>query len=183
MPISTNLKILEIQRVPVYANWSLVLFSVVILLGALERPAEAISAWFSLFGILLLHEYGHMFVAQKLGYPVDSIRLYPFFGLAIFAQPYSRYDYCRIAWGGVGAQMAVSVPVLVYLKIFGFTRWDAVNIFLGIFGYYSAFVAACNLLPIPPLDGVVAWGLIPELLSRGRQRRRLNKFFSGERDR
>jgi len=44
MAISTNLKILQIQRVPVYANWSLVLFSVVIFLGGLERPAEALTA-------------------------------------------------------------------------------------------------------------------------------------------
>jgi hypothetical protein len=29
----------------------------------------------------------------------------------------------------------------------------------------------------------VAWGLIPELISRARQRRRMNKFLSGERDR
>jgi len=183
MPISTNLKILEIRRVPVYANWSLVLFSVVILLGALERPAEAVAAWCSFFAVLLLHECGHMFVAQKLGYPVDSIRLYPFFGLAVFTQPYSRYDYSRIAWGGVAAQAVISVPVLLYLAIFGFTRWDSFNIVLGIFGYYSAFVAACNLLPIPPLDGAAAWGLIPELISRARQRRRLNKFLSGEGDR
>jgi Zn-dependent protease len=182
MPFTPNLKILEIQRVPVYANWSLVLFSVVILLSAFERPAEALAAWFSFFGILLLHECGHMFVAQKLGYPVDSIRLYPFFGLAIFARPYSRYDYSRIAWGGVAAQAVISVPVLLYLAIFGFTPWDPVNIVLGIFGYYSAFVAACNLLPIPPLDGVVAWGLIPELISRAQQRRRMQKFRSGGRD-
>jgi Zn-dependent protease len=182
VPFSANLKILEIQRVPVYANWSLVLFSVVILLGALERPAEALAAWCSFFGVLLLHECGHMYVAQKLGYPVDSIRLYPFFGLAIFAQPYSRYDYSRIAWGGVAAQAVISLPVLLYLAIFGFTRWDPVNIVLGIFGYYSAFVAACNLLPIPPLDGVVAWGLIPELIRRAQQRRRMQKFRSGERD-
>ena len=182
MAISTNLKILQIQRVPVYANWSLVLFSVVIFLGGLERPAETLAAWCSFFGVLLLHECGHMYVAQKLGYPVDSIRLYPFFGLAIFAQPYSRYDYSRIAWGGVAAQAVIFAPVLFYLAIFGFTPWDPVNIALGIFGYYSAFVAACNLLPIPPLDGVVAWGLVPELISRARQRRRINKFLSGERD-
>jgi len=48
--------------------------------------------------------------------------------------------------------------------------------------FYEGTMAACNLLPIPPLDGAVVWGLIPELIRRAQQRRRMQKVRSGERE-
>jgi Zn-dependent protease len=37
------------------------------------------------------------------------------------------------------------------VTIFGFTRSDAVNVAVGVLGYYSLMVAAFYLLPLPPL--------------------------------
>jgi Zn-dependent protease len=56
------------------------------------------------------------------------------------------------------------------VTIFGFTRSDAVNVAVGVLGYYSLMVAAFDLLPLPPLDGAKAWYLIPELIKRARNR-------------
>jgi stage IV sporulation protein FB len=75
-----------------------------------------------------------------------------------------------IAWGGVVAQAVVAVPLVTWVTIFGSTRSDAVNVAIGVLGYYSLIVAAFNLVPVPPLDGAKAWYLIPELIKRARTR-------------
>jgi len=99
------------------------------------------------------------------------LRRYPIHGFVRFREPWSRYDDAVIAWGGVAAQAAFAVPLVTWVAIFGFTRSDAVNVAIGILGYYSLFVAVFNLIPAPPLDGVKAWYLIPELIKRARNRR------------
>jgi Zn-dependent protease len=42
----------------------------------------------------------------------------------------------------------------------------------AILGYFSLCVAAFNLLPVPRLDGAIAWGIIPALIERARMGRR-----------
>src|SRR5207247_1005293 len=62
------------------------------------------------------------------------------------------------------AQTVVAVPLVTFVAIFGFTRSDAVNVAIGILGYYSLIVAGSNLVPVRPLDGAKAWYLFPELI-------------------
>jgi membrane-associated protease RseP (regulator of RpoE activity) len=166
MAIKKFTEIMEINRVPVYAHWSLFVIAALVLIGALERPAETITAWMAFFLVILVHECGHMAVAQRKGYEVLSIELYPILGFLRYQEPWSRYDSSLIAWGGVAAQALIGVPIVVWVSIFGFTRSDTVNVALGIFGYYSLIIAVLNLIPIPPLDGARAWYLIPELIRR-----------------
>jgi Zn-dependent protease len=69
------------------------------------------------------------------------------------------------------AQAVVAVPLFIGVAIFGFTRFDAVNVAIGILGYYSLFLALFNLIPAPRLDGSKACYLIPELIKRARTAR------------
>lgn len=170
MALKKFTEILEINRVPVYAHWSLLVLAVLILIGAMERPKETIAAWTSFFAVILIHECGHMVLAQRKGYDVHRIDLYPILGLVHHQEPWSRYDSSLIAWGGVAAQSLVAIPIVMWVSIFGFTRSDTVNVALGILGYYSLIVAVFNLIPLPPLDGAKAWYLIPELIKRMRKR-------------
>jgi len=55
---------------------------------------------------------------------------------------------------------------VTFVSIFGFTRFDALNVTVGILGYYSLIVALFNLIPVRPLDGATAWHLVPELIKR-----------------
>ncbi len=84
----------------------------------------------------------------------------------LFSDPYSRYDHCVIAWGGVAAQAIVAVPLIAWVEIFGYTRFPPVNAALAILGFFSLSTGAFNLLPIRPLDGSIAWRLLPALLKR-----------------
>lgn len=102
-----------------YAHWSVFLIGTLILFGAIERPAETLAAWTAYFGVILVHECGHMIAAHRKGYAVTAIELYPIHGCVCFQQPWSRFDDAVIAWGGVVAQAVVAVPLLTWVAIFG----------------------------------------------------------------
>lgn len=95
-----------------------------------------------------------------------SVELYPIWGIARFSEPYSHFDRCLIAWGGVLAQLVVAVPVIILSETLGPTNHPSLNTVLAMFGFFSLFVAAFNLIPAPPLDGSIAWGLVPALFKR-----------------
>jgi Zn-dependent protease len=158
--------VMEINGVKVYAHWSVLLIGCVVLMGAFSEPSTAIPGLLCYYGVILLHECGHMVAAQRKGYPVWSIELYPIWGIARFSEPYSHYDRCVIAWGGVLAQLLVAVPVIVVGELIGPTKYASLNTVFAMFGFFSLFVAAFNLIPAPPLDGSIAWGLVPAVFRR-----------------
>ncbi|PYU54184.1 MAG: hypothetical protein DMG55_32380 [Acidobacteria bacterium] len=67
------------------------------------------------------------------------------------------------------AQVIVGVPLVAWVEIFGYTRFQAVNAILAILGFSSLSMAVLNLLPVRPLDGAIAWGL-PALFKRSHAR-------------
>jgi len=152
--------------VKVFAHWSVLLIGAVILIGALDEPVLAATVLVAYYGVILIHECGHMIAAQRKRCRVWSIELYPIWGITRFNQPYSYFDQCVIAWGGVAAQAIVALPLLIWVETFGYTRFQAVNAILTIFGFFSLSVAVFNLLPIRPLDGSIAWDILPALFKR-----------------
>lgn len=120
----------------------------------------------------ILHEFGHKFTAQKLG-AWSEYRMYPI-GLIIcligslfgflFAAPGAVYirGYItdemngRISVMGPAVNILISVTSLLLCVALGDSL--ASNLFF-LLGYMNAFLAAFNLLPIPPLDGskILKW--------------------------
>ncbi|MEW6368843.1 MAG: hypothetical protein AB1714_29795 [Acidobacteriota bacterium] len=164
--------ILNIRGVEVHAHWTMFLVGAVMMLGAVERPLLTLVVLISYLGVLLIHETGHLVAARRRGSKVLSVRIYPIYGLTRFETPWSRMDHCVIAWGGVVAQLLVAIPLVLWVAIFGYTRSEPVNAILAILGFYSLGVVIFNLLPVPPLDGATAWGIIPALIARVRMRPR-----------
>ena len=120
----------------------------------------------------ILHEFGHKFTAQKLG-AWSEYRMYPV-GLVIcligslfgflFAAPGAVYirGYItdemngRISVMGPAVNILISVTSLLLCVALGDSL--ASDLFF-LLGYMNAFLAAFNLLPIPPLDGskILKW--------------------------
>jgi Zn-dependent protease len=161
-------KVVQIRGVDTYVHWSVFVVAALMLANVGSRPGLTIVGLTSYLGVLLIHEVGHLIAAQRLGCKVNSIKLYPIFGVTSFEIPWTRLDHCTIAWGGVLAQSAVAIPLVAWVSIFGFTRIGAINAIFAILGYFSLGIAAFNLLPIPPLDGATAWGIFRALLARKR---------------
>lgn len=164
------IEVMQIHGVRVFLHWSVLLVGAIILLGNLKRPSDSFLVLGAYYGVIILHECGHMFAAQRMGYGVHSIELYPFWGITVYQAPSSRFDRCLITWAGVAAQAVVAIPLVIWVEVFGFTHYAPVDSILVVLGYFNLFIAAFNLLPIRPLDGATAWGLLPALFKFVRPR-------------
>lgn len=175
MPASFKLgwlaRVARVSHVDIYVHWSVFLIGALVLWSARRNPLPAVVGLTAYLAILLIHESGHLIIARRRGYDALSIAIYPIFGIARFERPSSRFDRGVIAWGGVLAQTIVSVPIVLCVQVFGYTPWEPLNAALAILGAFSLGIGAFNLLPIRPLDGSVAWDLIPAFL----EQRRLQK--------
>ena len=156
-------RFMRVRRVDVSVHWSVLVISVLILLGVARRPLVSLIGLTSYLSVLVIHECGHVIAAQRRGCHVFEVELYPIFGITRFETPWSRRDHCVIAWGGVLAQFAVSVPLIMLIVVFGYTRINALNAALAILGPFSLGIALFNLLPLAPLDGATAWRFLPAL--------------------
>ncbi len=71
--MNSFVEVIEIRHVKVYAHWSVLAIGGLFLVGALERPLELLVALFSYYGVILLHECGHMVAAQRKGCRVNFL--------------------------------------------------------------------------------------------------------------
>jgi Zn-dependent protease len=164
-------RIVRVRGVDVYIHWTVFLIAGLWLLAAVGEPwPTTLVCMVCYLAILFIHECGHLIAAQRRGCKVFDIKLYPIFGLTHYEMPWSRFDHCVIAWGGVVAQMVVAFPLIIWVWVFGYTSIGMINAVLSILGFVSLGIAVFNLLPVAPLDGSVAWGLIPEAWKRLRNR-------------
>jgi Zn-dependent protease len=161
-------RITRLSGAPVYVHWSVIVITAVLLANAIKNAASTLFLVSSYLGVLLLHEWGHALAARRRGHTVWSIELYPLHGLTRYDAPHSHYDACVVAWGGVLAQLAVALPLFLWAAIFGFTSVGVLNAIIAIFGYLSLVLAVFNLMPVPRLDGALAWQIVPYLWQRRR---------------
>ena len=142
-----------------------------------DEPGINTLCWFiaSFLMVILsfmLHELGHKFTAQRFG-AWSEFRMYPL-GLAIcligslfgflFAAPGAVYirGYIndemngKISLAGPVVNVVISLISLVLCVAIGSGLASTLFFLLG---YMNAFLAAFNLLPIPPLDGskILKW--------------------------
>jgi hypothetical protein len=103
-------------------------------MGAFERPAETLTAWICYFSVLLIHECGHMVVAQRNGCHVYLIELYPIHRCVRYSEPWSHHDDAVIAWGGILAQASVCLPLVLFDAIFEPTRPTVLKVIIAILG-------------------------------------------------
>ena len=164
-------EIMRIRGVGVYLHWSVLLIMALMLLSAFERPFLSLAVIASYMSILLLHESGHLLAAHHYRCSVSSIELYPFYGVTSYEEPPYQYERAVISWAGVLAQLAVAVPIIICVELFGFTHWDALNAALVFLGHISLTMALINLLPVAPLDGSKAWSIFPAAIERARTSR------------
>lgn len=118
----------------------------------------------TLFGFVLLHEYGHALVAQRLGIGIQDITLFPLGGVArMKSLPERPTDEVKIALAGplVNVALALVLGGVAYLG-FGGTPLQMVDIHApgltagAIFSYLALInvvLAGFNLLPAFPMDG------------------------------
>src|SRR3954466_11820721 len=157
---SDSLRFFRFRGIQVYIHWVWFLwafFQISTRSRAYSSLGWNIAEYFSLFVIVLLHEFGHAFACRQTGGQADEIVLWPLGGVA-FVNPAPRPG--AYLWS-IAAGPLVNVILLPLLSLalmiaktgalttgrpdlynFVFALW-AINTGLLIF----------NLLPIYPLDG------------------------------
>lgn len=99
--------------------------------------------------VALLHELGHSFSAEKLGYRLDRITLMPY-GAVIYGEDASLKpsDEIRIALAGPVTNVLIGIFFVAFWWIFPdiYPYTDAA-------AFASFAIAAINVLPVFPLDG------------------------------
>jgi Zn-dependent protease len=127
----------------------------------------------SLFGCVLLHEFGHALMARRYGIGTEDITLYPIGGVArLRRMPRAPGAELLIALAGpaVNVTIAAAVAAVGYLGldqvvagvlapvlgVFGSDPLEGgllVGYFLSELGFYNLVLALFNLVPAFPMDG------------------------------
>ncbi|HTE16436.1 MAG TPA: hypothetical protein VK642_15290, partial [Burkholderiales bacterium] len=148
----------------VYIHWSALVVMGGMLAVSIRSPFLALTVICSYFGIIYFHEVGHAYFAKRLGYRVYEIYLGFVHGLCLYEAPHNEKHECIIAWGGVAAQLAIAIPLIVASHVIPLASIPGLGPVVSLLGYMSAMVAAINLAPSRGLDGEKAWRLIPILV-------------------
>lgn len=146
----------------------------VCLIASISEPSILVGA-VCFWGVMLLHEFGHLYAGQMQGMQVNAIRLYPLLGHCEAVASDYEFENSIFAWGGFVAQVIVAIPAILILVLFGdFLPWYIYTT-LFMFGYFSLLIALVSVMPGDGLDGDTCWKAIPiyfQLQKERRKRRR-----------
>lgn len=109
-------------------------------------------------------------MVRRCGAEVLSIDMDALGGSCAWAGEVSPRQRALIAWGGVLAQLVLFVVAQMGDATAGWSATLEGTQFLGVLTSMNLFIAAFNLIPLPPLDGWQAWRLIPLVSSDIRSR-------------
>jgi Zn-dependent protease/CBS domain-containing protein len=132
--------------------WSTNLDRAALTAGNLEWVLGALAA-IGLFVGVVLHELGHSLVAMRFGFPIDSITLWIFGGIAqLTEQPEDWKQEFAIAIAGPAVSIALGV--VSYLALFVVPAGlPTVRFLFGYLALMNFTLAVFNLLPGFPMDG------------------------------
>jgi len=158
-----EIKFKKIFGTNILIHWSV--FPAMLIIGmSLSKDIKyQIFAAFLMVLLIVLHEIGHAWLVIKRGYKLNFIELRDFHGVCnySFLQNKSLHlDQAIISWGGVILQLIVALPLVIFSQLGVIPEIPFVSIFVIVFGYISLFLVVINLIPVQPLDGATAWGVL-----------------------
>jgi Zn-dependent protease/CBS domain-containing protein len=131
--------------------------------GSLAGALTATLVIVVLFLCVLLHEFGHSLVAQRLGLEIHSITLLPLGGVSnLESLPEKPADEVKITLAGPLVNVVLAPIFFGVGLLFGavprmpadvFTGIGSVGQFFFYLGYLNVVLAVFNLIPAFPLDG------------------------------
>src|SRR5215218_1581149 len=131
--------------------------------GSLAGALTPIAVIVALFICVVLHEFGHSLVAQRLGIEIHSITLLPIGGVSnLESLPEKPSDEVKITLAGPLVNVVLA-PIFFGLGLLLgaepgmptdlFTGIGSVGQFFFYLGYLNVVLAVFNLIPAFPLDG------------------------------
>lgn len=158
-------QIARVKGVPLRLHWTLAVGALVFS-GFRIEPAF----WLGFVLVVLVHEAGHAILVRVYGQHVLAIDITGFGGLTRWTGATTALQRSVIAWGGVLAQGVLLAATLGVLAVAGPPRSIASAELASVLTTTNLWIIGLNLLPLPPLDGALAWRLFPALAQRFRDR-------------
>lgn len=131
-------------------------------------------AWLGFLLVILAHELGHAALVKAAKQHVMRVDVHAFGGECHWVGDATPLQRAVIAWGGVLGQLAVGIVAAAVWIIVGHVGSFWADL-LGALTTGSLWIAALNLVPIPPFDGAEAWKLVTILRRRWSLRRAQNR--------
>ncbi|MET1082989.1 MAG: site-2 protease family protein [Burkholderiales bacterium] len=127
--------------------------------GSLAAAAEAVAFTTTLFACVVLHEFGHVFMARRFGIRTRDIVLFPFGGVSrLERMPEVPSQEFLIALAGPAVSVGIAAALGAVLQLQGsapqleeFASGDVS--FAERLMFINAGLAVFNLLPAFPMDG------------------------------
>jgi len=130
-------------------------FLLVFLWALFSRRAEAVSSIMlilSVFGCVLLHEFGHALMARRFGIETEDITLYPIGGVARLRRlPRAPGAELLITLAGPAVNFAIAAALLCLAWVGAFEL--SVGSIFGNLLVVNLLLGAFNLVPAFPMDG------------------------------
>jgi Zn-dependent protease/ATP-dependent Clp protease adapter protein ClpS/predicted RNA-binding Zn-ribbon protein involved in translation (DUF1610 family) len=152
-------RIFSIAGIDVYLHWTWFLVAMIMFQNPIgdkkyESPIWNAVEYVSLFGIVLLHEFGHALACRQVGGRADTIMLWPLGGVA-FVSPPPRPG--AVLWSIVAGPLVnvILIPV-TFLPMLFLRGEDAApdfQVYLRHLATINLVLLIFNMLPVYPLDG------------------------------
>ena len=125
--------------------------------GAYHSPVWNVVEYLTLFGIVLLHEFGHSLACRQVGGQADRIVLWPLGGIAYVNPPFRPGAQLWSIAAGPLVNVALIPILLVGSRILGATGLAPASpdfwMWLSTTAWINFAILIFNLLPVFPLDG------------------------------
>jgi len=169
MPTSKgSFRLFRIAGITVYLHWLWFVVALFIIRDPTSRYPSTIwnaAEYFGLFGIVLLHEFGHALACRSVGGQAEQIVLWPLGGVAYVNPPQRPGATLWSIAAGPLVNVALMAPLTLAI-LWGMTQgwWikdNEVRTLLLSLWVINVVLLVFNLLPIYPLDGgKIIWSLL-----------------------
>jgi Zn-dependent protease len=120
-------------------------------------PVWYVVEYLAVFGIVLLHEFGHALACRSVGGRADRILLWPLGGVALVAPPPRPGAVLWSLVAGPLVNVLLLPPTIGLVVLSHMAGWDQampdVGRFLDMLAIINGGLLVFNMLPIYPLDG------------------------------
>jgi Zn-dependent protease len=169
-------RLFTVAGITVLMHWSWFLVAILEITwrsGTYPSPVWNVAEYLTLFGMVLLHEFGHAIACRQVGGKAERIVLWPLGGIA-YVEPPPRPG--ALLWSIVGGPLVnvLLVPVTLGLEWLvdqwvPIEHWRPAFLFCRTLTYMNLGLLIFNVLPIYPLDGgQILYALLWFVLGRAR---------------
>jgi Zn-dependent protease len=171
-----SFRLFRLAGITVFLHWSwfvVALFEIQDPAGRYHSLAWNAVEYLALFGIVLLHEFGHALACRSVGGRAEEIVLWPLGGVAYVSPPQRPGAILWSIAAGPLVNVVLAAPLLALFFAGEMSGWwmkgDAVRMLVISLSAINLVLLIFNLMPVYPLDGgKILWALLWFFLGRVR---------------